>query len=107
MIDKLLLIKLNKIVLKHRKNTLTDLEIKILEQVNNNKSYWEIASDLNYDETYLADRIRAICKISSKELNIKVTKQNLFTALELMDAEYKLMLVLPAKERPPLRLDSD
>jgi DNA-binding NarL/FixJ family response regulator len=106
MIDKLLLIKLNKISLKHRKRTLTDLEVKILERIKDDKTYYQIAEEINYAETYISDQVRKICQILSKELNTRVTKTNLFTALDLMDSEYKLMLVLPAKERPPLMLDS-
>ena len=107
MIDKLLLIKLNKIILTHRKKTLTDLEIKILERIYEGKTYSQISVELNYTETYLSDKIRVICKILSKEFGTKVIKANLFTVLELMDWEYKLMLVLPAKIRPSLSLDPD
>lgn len=106
MIDKLLLTKLNKILLKHRRRTLTDLEVKILERIKDDKTYYQIAEEINYTETYLSNQIRKICKILSKEFNTKVTKANLFTALDLMNSEYKLSLILPAKERPPLMLDS-
>lgn len=106
MIDKLLLIKLNKIILNHRKRTLTDLEVKILERIYIDKSYLKISDELNYAETYLSDKIRNICKILSKEFNTKVTKANLFTGLDLMDKEYKLILVLPAKTKPTLSLDT-
>ena len=105
MIDKLILIKLNKILLKHRNLSLTDLEVKILEHIKNDKTYYQISGEINYTEAYLSDKIRGICKILSKEFSIKVTKANLFTALDLMNSEYKLTLVLIAKERPKLTLE--
>ncbi|HEY9704563.1 MAG TPA: hypothetical protein V6C58_19120 [Allocoleopsis sp.] len=107
MIDKLLMIKLNKIILNHRKRTLTDLEIKILERIYNDKTYLQISVELNYTETYLSDQVRGICKILSKEFGTKVTKANLFTVLDLMDKEYRIMLVLPTKTTTLLPSDSN
>jgi hypothetical protein len=61
---------------------LDSLTRKIIEGILNDKSYPEIAKNLNYGSAYIGDKIRIIFKILSRRLGEKIDKYNFCWAIE-------------------------
>lgn len=65
-----------------RRRKLNDLEVKILDRVEQNMTYEEIADELNYNQTYIADIAREIYGLIGQKHRVKVSRSNIFATLE-------------------------
>lgn len=79
---------LNDISNEIRRKGISDLESKVLERLQSSTTYENMAKELNYNSSYIADTARELFGLIGQKHRVKVTRTNIISVLDgLIDTE--------------------